>query len=80
VAQVLVRIIYYRINTMCGIAGIITSDIQEIKEPLSRMSEAIAHRGPDSNGMYITDHIGLAHRRLSIVDLSTNANQPMYSL
>jgi asparagine synthase (glutamine-hydrolysing) len=64
---------------MCGIAGIITFDIQEIKESLLRMSASIAHRGPDSDGIYITEHIGLAHRRLSILDLSTNANQPMYS-
>jgi asparagine synthase (glutamine-hydrolysing) len=63
---------------MCGIAGIITSDTQNIKSLLLRMSDAIAHRGPDSDGIYITDHIGLAHRRLSILDLSTNANQPMY--
>ncbi|KAA6351946.1 Asparagine synthetase (glutamine-hydrolyzing) 1 [termite gut metagenome] len=64
---------------MCGISGIITSDIQDIKEPLLLMSEAIAHRGPDSDGIYITESVGLAHRRLSIVDLSANANQPMYS-
>ena len=64
---------------MCGIAGILTSSEFEIKTSLVKMSEAIAHRGPDSNGFYIDNHIGLAHRRLSIIDLSVNANQPMHS-
>ncbi len=64
---------------MCGIAGIVTVDHRDLKAPLERMSEAIAHRGPDHSGMYTGQQVGLAHRRLSIVDLSAHANQPMYS-
>lgn len=65
---------------MCGIAGFqgnFTSDL------LDRMSLAVAHRGPDGDGALVltTPHIGvttgLAHRRLSIIDLSPNGRQPM---
>ena len=65
---------------MCGIAGY----IGEIKNPsdcLTKMAQAINHRGPDSNGIW-TDHkgIGLAHTRLSILDLSAAGHQPMHSV
>ena len=43
------------------------------------MTDAIAHRGPDSEGFYIDSFIGLGHRRLSIIDLSRNGHQPMRS-
>ncbi|MBV1872516.1 MAG: hypothetical protein KUG83_08215, partial [Gammaproteobacteria bacterium] len=42
------------------------------------MARVIEHRGPDEQGIYIKDNIGLAHRRLSIIDLSTG-QQPMLS-
>jgi asparagine synthase (glutamine-hydrolysing) len=42
------------------------------------MSDAMAHRGPDADGFYIKDEIALGHRRLSIIDLSVTANQPMF--
>lgn len=61
---------------MCGIAGLIGySDSQEI---LSIMLLNIAHRGPDSEGMFFSENnvIALGHRRLSIIDLSNTANQP----
>lgn len=63
---------------MCGIAGFSGQFSQEL---LFKMSERIAHRGPDDQGLqFINDNynkVGLAHRRLSIIDLSTAASQPM---
>ena len=65
---------------MCGIAGY----IGETKNPsdcLTKMAQAINHRGPDSNGLWIDQEgIGLAHTRLSILDLSTAGHQPMHSV
>jgi asparagine synthase (glutamine-hydrolysing) len=43
------------------------------------MGEVIRHRGPDAGGEYLDNHVGLAHRRLSIIDLSAQGNQPMLS-
>lgn len=64
---------------MCGIAGIIhfNQKANHYHEKLKLMSEAVRHRGPDAEGFYFDDNIALAHRRLSIIDLSKNANQPM---
>ena len=67
---------------MCGICGYISR-----RDPgsriLSRMSSEIVYRGPDDGGSYcdsVSDyHIGFAHRRLSILDLSSNGHQPMLS-
>jgi asparagine synthase (glutamine-hydrolysing) len=62
---------------MCGIAGILRIDGERVQEEmLSRMNDSLAHRGPDADGIYINGSIGLAHRRLSIIDLSEEANQP----
>ena len=68
---------------MCGIAGIISKTEKPInRNELNKLSEAIAHRGPDGDGLYFNESgtIGLAHRRLSIIDLSADANQPMQVL
>jgi asparagine synthase (glutamine-hydrolysing) len=43
------------------------------------MGAVIRHRGPDAGGEYLDGHVGLAHRRLSIIDLSAQGNQPMFS-
>jgi asparagine synthase (glutamine-hydrolysing) len=65
---------------MCGIAGILNFDGEPVdRSVLSAMTDAIAHRGPDSEGHWFRDGVGLGHRRLSIIDLSTEANQPMVS-
>lgn len=65
---------------MCGIAGILKFDgVAVDRDDLRRMTDAIAHRGPDSEGQWIRDNVGLGHRRLSIIDLSASANQPMVS-
>ena len=63
---------------MCGIAGIISRNVQN--GSLKKMSEALAHRGPDGAGTWInpTGIIGFAHRRLAIIDLSAAAAQPMH--
>jgi len=63
---------------MCGIVGIIhfTGKPAE-RSVLERMNKAIAHRGPDGEGFYLNDNVGLAHRRLAVIDLSPTAGQPM---
>src|SRR5450631_2628881 len=63
---------------MCGIAGILNFDRKPVDERvLGRMTSALAHRGPDGSGVWIEGPVGLGHRRLSIIDLSTAAAQPM---
>ncbi len=63
---------------MCGICGKIYFDAQQQVEPslLEKMCDAISHRGPDESGIHVAGHVGLGHRRLSIIDLSTG-QQPM---
>ncbi len=65
---------------MCGIAGYCGAGLhrQEAEALLAAMSATIAHRGPDEAGIHVTDDVGLAHRRLSIVDLA-DGQQPMTS-
>jgi len=62
---------------MCGIAGIITNN-KNIDKIVKDMSKRIAHRGPDGEGFFRCDNVAFAHRRLSIIDLSTG-DQPMYN-
>ncbi|MFT2090404.1 asparagine synthase (glutamine-hydrolyzing) [Paraglaciecola sp. 2405UD69-4] len=65
---------------MCGIAGFTQfSAPVGNKKTLEQMGNALIHRGPDAGGEYIDDLVGLAHRRLSIIDLSELGNQPMFS-
>ena len=63
---------------MCGICGIVFNDREQKVEQntLKKMSDVITHRGPDDEGFYINQHVGLAMRRLSIIDLSTG-KQPI---
>ena len=65
---------------MCGITGIINLD-GELVSPvvLQKMTDAIEHRGPDGEGHWIEDNVGLGHRRLAIIDLSAAGHQPMIS-
>ncbi|HVF80945.1 MAG TPA: asparagine synthase (glutamine-hydrolyzing) [Flavisolibacter sp.] len=67
---------------MCGIAGFIDFKKASTEEELVRMSACLQHRGPDGSGKYFSETkgaaIGLGHRRLSIIDLSETANQPMH--
>ena len=62
---------------MCGIAGIYSYKCCADPAILDRMSDAIAHRGPDGSGRYLEGCIALSHRRLSIIDLSEAGAQPM---
>lgn len=63
---------------MCGIAGIInTKGAAVAPELIGRMTDAVSHRGPDGRGIYMHENIALGHRRLSIIDLSDLASQPM---
>jgi asparagine synthase (glutamine-hydrolysing) len=63
---------------MCGIAGIINprSSIQQLKESLALMLEALKHRGPEDEGIYLEQGVGLGHRRLSIIDIR-GGHQPL---
>jgi asparagine synthase (glutamine-hydrolysing) len=65
---------------MCGIAGFTHfSGNMGDKYTLKKMGDSIYHRGPDAGGEYINEHVGLAHRRLAIIDLSDAGIQPMTS-
>lgn len=75
----------YNKNKMCGINGIISNTAKhkpDINVQLSKMNDLILHRGPDDSGMFSQNNndytIGMAMRRLSIIDLSSG-DQPMYS-
>jgi asparagine synthase (glutamine-hydrolysing) len=63
---------------MCGIAGVFDLAGAPVDPGvLKRMTDAIAHRGPDGEGYYVDGGLGFGHRRLSIIDLSENAAQPL---
>jgi asparagine synthase (glutamine-hydrolysing) len=62
---------------MCGIVGIIDYENNIEKELLVKMRDSLEHRGPDDKGYFIDNHIGLGHRRLSIIDTSYSGHQPM---
>ena len=69
---------------MCGILGTIVfkkSNFEITESYLRAMRDSMEHRGPDGHGLWISNDkkIGLGHRRLSIIDLSANASQPMSS-
>ncbi len=64
---------------MCGIAGNINFNNQNDPSIIKVMTNTMAHRGPDADGFYSDNYISLGHRRLSIIDLSEQANQPIYS-
>ncbi len=65
---------------MCGICGILTdapTDVPEVASVVRDMMARLVHRGPDGEGVLVEEDIGFGHRRLSIVDLSDRAAQPM---
>lgn len=66
---------------MCGISGIYRltqGPPEELKRRITEMTDPLAHRGPDDFGYYVDNTVGLGHRRLSIIDLSTG-HQPMFN-
>lgn len=60
---------------MCGITGFSWSD----KKLLTRMTDALAHRGPNDKGVFVSQGISLGHRRLSIIDITSSGHQPMFN-
>ena len=63
---------------MCGLTGYLTfNDTPASSEILNQMSSTISHRGPDGDGVFVDGPLGLAHRRLSMLDLSVLGHQPM---
>ena len=64
---------------MCGIVGIVRNDGNPVDEQLlSRMNDAIRHRGPDEDGFYVNGSVGMAMRRLTIIDLKSG-QQPIHN-
>lgn len=65
---------------MCGIAGVYSFKHRSIdyREALQQASNCLRHRGPDAHSSFSDDTVSLAHRRLTIIDLSESANQPMF--
>ena len=65
---------------MCGVVGLINLSNQKISNStIKKMTDSIYHRGPDGEGQWTEDNVGIGHRRLSIIDLSSAGNQPMMS-
>jgi len=62
---------------MCGIVGLLNFDgAPVVKDTVRKMCASLVHRGPDDEGIYITDCIGLGHKRLSVIDLASG-HQPL---
>ena len=66
---------------MCGITGYISLNNSIPSHQLKKATNLLQHRGPDAEGFYFSEDnkVGLGHRRLSILDLSSSADQPMFS-
>jgi len=64
---------------MCGITGIVRFNSSVEENEIKSMTDAIAHRGPDSEGFHLQNNIAIGHRRLSIIDLE-GGHQPMCDL
>jgi len=65
---------------MCGILGVFNLDGKPFRMTnLVEMASTIGHRGPDDEGFHLDGNIGLAHKRLSILDTSPKGKQPMAS-
>ena len=67
---------------MCGINGIFSFDkpLENAEQIINKMNNSIAHRGPDADGLFCDGNIALGHRRLSIIDVSENSNQPLFGV
>ena len=63
---------------MCGICGLYgPQSHDDLGRTVQRMTQTIAHRGPDGEGTFVGEGVALGHRRLSIIDLSSTGAQPM---
>ena len=65
---------------MCGIAGIYGINSAESRIMIQKMTDALIHRGPDAGNVKVYEKIALGQRRLSIIDLSSAANQPFFDV
>ncbi len=63
---------------MCGIVGF-TNHIDNSNKVIGEMMDKIRHRGPDAEGKYVDENIALGHRRLSIIDVSSSGDQPIFN-
>lgn len=63
---------------MCGIVGF-TNNINDSNKVIGEMMDKIRHRGPDAAGSYVDEDIALGHRRLSIIDISSSGDQPIFN-
>jgi asparagine synthase (glutamine-hydrolysing) len=63
---------------MCGIVGVIYQNKKAEPTIVNAMAKSIAHRGPNYQGVWCDGPVGLGHRRLSVIDLSSNGQQPMH--
>lgn len=63
---------------MCGICGLVSAGAESTDEYLQRMNQMIVHRGPDADGAVVAGRVGLAMRRLAIIDVR-GGNQPIYN-
>ena len=63
---------------MCGIVGF-TNNIDDANKVIGEMMDKIRHRGPDAEGKYVDGDIALGHRRLSIIDISSSGDQPIFN-
>ena len=65
---------------MCGIAGLVDFSGREVrKDSIKAMTDSIKHRGPDGEGQWVYENVGIGHRRLAVIDMSEAASQPMHS-
>ena len=62
---------------MCGIVGF-TNKVADAESVIEKMMDRIKHRGPDASGKYVDEGIALGHRRLSIIDISSQGDQPIF--
>ncbi|HIC99755.1 MAG TPA: asparagine synthetase B, partial [Piscirickettsiaceae bacterium] len=62
---------------MCGILTVYDKKKKISKSEVEKLRDLMVHRGPDDAGIFIKDNLALAHRRLSIIDLSQAGHQPM---
>jgi asparagine synthase (glutamine-hydrolysing) len=65
------------VERVCGISGHVSGDGRPDEQAVGRMNDAQRHRGPDAEGMWTSGRGALGHRRLSIIDLSPEAHQPL---
>jgi asparagine synthase (glutamine-hydrolysing) len=62
---------------VCGIFGLVTKAGPVDADQVGRLTDLVAHRGPDGRGVRVSGNVGLGHRRLAIIDLSEDGAQPM---